>query len=158
MVGTVGVQGQSPTQWGSVDAISRVLIDSPPMVEHLIGILKSVWSAATSARSWWRRRGQARAVDKLAELRATAVTSLLNRPISSEAELQKWVSDKEVWRAQVIATLRATFRPAVVHSFATLGVLEGKTFPTAYTYDHNWHLNMLDKELKVLEDTIARYS
>jgi len=125
---------------------------------ELLGSLKVGWSAIASLWGWRRRRAQARAVDRLAELRAEGVNVLLNRSISSPAGLQKWVSDKDVWRGEVIAVLRATFRAAVVHRFATLGVLDGKTFPSAYTYDHNWHLNMLAKELHILEEIIKQYT
>lgn len=123
-----------------------------------ISWLKGAWSTVTWVKGWLGRRARQKAVNTLAELRVEAVYKLLNRPVSSDVELQQWTTDEESWSQAVLKVLRENVSAAIASSFDTLGTFQPRHFPRAYNSEHDWRLSMLTKKLDILISIINRFT
>lgn len=98
------------------------------------------------------------AVEKLSELRAEAISALLNMPVANDDDVELLIKKQEQWRDRVVACLRDHHASEpVVRSFLYLGVLRvvpfGKKNPT-----HERRLQILARQLEVIENLIGQYS
>ena len=97
-------------------------------------------------------------IDALAELRSDGIHTVLNFFPKSDAELLEWKQVREDWRKNVISHLLWYFTNADRLGFEQLGVIVNTSFSFAYNDEHIHLLNMLTKELAILEYLIDRYS
>lgn len=98
------------------------------------------------------------AVDELAELRSEGVHDILNRPISTDSELEVLSEyDKDWWR-RVVAVLEKNFSKAEQLNFTRLGTIPVVIFPHMFNEEHAKILREFALQERRLLDIIARHT
>jgi hypothetical protein len=102
----------------------------------------------------WSLRQQA--IDSLAEDVSWAIHNLLNRQVSSDAELVKWETDFGTWCERVSKKLenRAFFTRADQLHFDRLGLVPSAGFASSYNTRHEWLVSQLGLKFDRLRDVI----
>jgi len=98
------------------------------------------------------------AVDKIAELRSEAISTILNRQVRSEAELAALTSVTNKWWESVKAVLETHFTKAEVLNFTRLGSVPDVVFPHSYNPQHAKILREFALQERRLLDVIARHT
>lgn len=98
------------------------------------------------------------AVNALAELRSEAVHEILNRPVTTDAELAALASYTEQWWQRVEAILEQNFSRAEQLNFTRLGVVPDFRFRHAYDAAHAKILREYALQERRLLDIIARHT
>jgi hypothetical protein len=99
-----------------------------------------------------------KAVDELAELRSEAVHEILNRTVSTDAQVQELASYTADWRSRVIAVLEANFSMAEQLNFTRLGAVPNVVFPHSLNPLHAKILREYALQERRLLDIIARHT
>jgi len=98
-------------------------------------------------------------VEELSTLRAEAIKDLLNKRVSNEDEVKLLVQEQDAWRDKVVASLRSHGAgEPIVKSFLYLGVLYLIPFKNAISPSHELRLQILARQLDVVEGLIGRYA
>ena len=97
-----------------------------------------------------------RAIDDLAEDLSWAITNLLNKPVSSEAEVAQWESDYQTWCKLVSEKLenRAFFTRADQLHFDRLGFVPLTNYAGSYDSRHKWLVSQLSLKFERLRDVV----
>ena len=98
------------------------------------------------------------AVDQLVELRSEAVHKILNRTVSTDAELQALTSYTANWWDQVKAVLENNFSKAEELNFTRLGTVPNVVFPHTYNAAHAKILREFALQERRLLDIIGRHT
>jgi lambda repressor-like predicted transcriptional regulator len=98
------------------------------------------------------------AVDRLAELRSDAVHEILNRPVTTDAELSALAGYVERWWREVNSVLEKNFSKAEQLNFTRLGAVPNVIFPHAYNQPHAKILREYALQERRLLDIIARHT
>ena len=75
-------------------------------------------------------------VDQLAELRSEGVHEILNRQISTDAEIRALSDYNQQWWQRVVSVLEANFSKAEQLNFTMLGTIPNVIFPHTFDDDH----------------------
>jgi len=94
-------------------------------------------------------------IDGLAEHRSEGI-SILNKRPSQHGGLVWWIQEWEGWRSNVITDLDKNFTRAESLSFQRLGVVTDPA-PQGEDQEHSHKLQMLSKQLRILEELISKY-
>lgn len=102
----------------------------------------------------WSLRQQA--IDSLAEDLSWAIHDLVNRSVSSDAEVAKWQADFYAWCERVSKKLenRAFFTRADQQHFDRLGFIPATPFAGSYNDHHAWLVSQLNLKFDRLRDVI----
>lgn len=97
-----------------------------------------------------------RAIDDLAEDVSWAIDHLLNRAVSSQADVSTWQSDYGTWCQRVTEKLgnRAFFTRADQLHFNSLGFVPPANFASSYDQHHEWLVSQLRMKFERLRDVI----
>lgn len=98
------------------------------------------------------------AVDQLAELRSEAIHELLNRPISTDAELKDLSVYTKDWHQRVNDVLEKDFSKAEQLNFTRLGAVPKVIFPHSYNDEHAKILREVALQERRMLDIIARHT
>ena len=98
------------------------------------------------------------AVDQLAELRSEAVGNILNRPVSTDAELRELSAYTREWWQKVHAVLIENFSKAEELNFTRLGAVPNVIFPHSFNDEHAKVLREYALQERRLLDIIARHT
>jgi hypothetical protein len=98
------------------------------------------------------------AVNALAELRAEAVTEILNRPISTDEEFAALAAYVNDWSKRVEEILQKNFSRAEELNFSRLGAVPNVMFSHAYNEAHAKILREYALQERRLLDIIARHT
>lgn len=97
-------------------------------------------------------------IDELAELRANGVQLFARRPACS-TELKAWEGKLKEWRGSVVNHLSLPgFTKAERLKFEHLGSWKSMVIPWALDGEHLHLLQMLDRQLKILEEIIDKHT
>jgi hypothetical protein len=97
-------------------------------------------------------------VDELAELRSEGVHEILNRSISTDAEMQALSDYNKQWWQRVAAVLQDNFSKAEQLNFTRLGTIPIAIFPHTFNEKHAKILREFALQERRLLDIIARHT
>ena len=148
----------STTLFGSDSGITLDNIESVIIVlVAAVAFFVIVFSAFVlfAMRTFRRRVIPQPVIDQLAELRSRGISILNDRPTNPADDFQRWQDVWREWRNEVVDFLRHNLTTAETLAFDRLGLLPELpwgTLPIDAVHAH--HLNMLAKELTILENLI----
>jgi hypothetical protein len=155
--------------WRGVRALYQIIGDALPNITFTaLNVLTAFYVTALIAIAALlfpafqyfvrHRRVPQSIVDALAELRAKAISDILNGRVTSAKDLKAWETEEKAWRHRVSKILEEHFPKAELLGFQNLGVIQPTTFPHAFNNEHNFYLSMFSKRLSILEDIIRRHT
>jgi hypothetical protein len=149
------ITGASPVEWATnfvQQPPTWITYWWSPYVLVLIGL-------AIIAGSLWLNVHHAhrRARDALSELLSEGIHEILNRRVTSQAELDELVKFEANWQERVVKILEASFTRSDVVHFTRLGSMSATSFGFAFNDAHNHLLMMYATRERRLRDIIFQH-
>jgi hypothetical protein len=138
------------------EALSIQLEPTSVYQSKILDVLK--YPLAPRVSTLAEQRVPQKAVDEIAELRSEAITTLLNRPVRSDAQLAMLESDTKKWWESVKVVLDENFTKAEVLNFTRLGTVPTYVFPNTYNEKHAKIRREFALQERRLLDIIARHT
>lgn len=161
VAGTGLVVGLFITAYGATpgQAMADLLANLPPGATNpwfklallIIGLV--VIGTSLHFNVWSLRQ---KAIDDLAEDLSWAIHHLLNKPVSSQADVTAWQGEYHTWCERVSKRLenRAFFTRADQLHFDRLGFVPSANFAGSFNQHHAWLVSQLNLKFERLRDII----